>query len=422
MSKSSKDIKYLVMQLLPIFIGIFFSILGWFVDEKIQLSQHNNVMQIIEEIITSDIADDKEYKAIENLLTPSTFRLNRFVFSILSFFFGIFITNYFIEIIRESRQDKNENADRSLNLFDIDTTEDFIASFLDHLAEECFSKCSNVSAKCSTCEKFPDNCDGLLRNYLFHEASDLRDAIRNSRKGEYALATNIEKYHTIAIDHLIVYKSKHYKVVQWIGSELPKEETYDRLDFHFLNSLLSKIIEANKNGPSYKKQDFKIKWLLIGNIDNMKNNFDYIFFVIKSMGLQNDVKEFFEFYIMSEENYKANADPLMATYNDFVKRMLNIDKNSYKPSFGIFGSHFLFADASDENQHGTIYTKKFKPDGDLSTKNLVDELNVFFDKILSKSKNITIDDLYKKYNEIINNDNSWEETLEKRWHPEKPTV
>jgi len=417
MLKNSKDKKWLV-SLLPLIIGIIFLFAGWIVDEKIQLSQHNNVMQIIEEIITSNITYEKEYKAIENLLTPATFRLNRFVFSILSFFFGILVTNYILELMRGSHQDKNEITNRNSNFFDIDTTEDFIASFLDHLAEECFSKCSNVSAKCSTCEKFPDNCDGLLRNYLFHETSDLRDAIRDSRKGEYALATNIEKYHTIAIDHLIVSKSKYYKVVQWIGSEPPKEETYDRLDFHFLNSLLSKIVDANKNGLDYKKHDFKIKWLLIGSVDNMKNNFDYIFFVIKSMGLQSDVKEFFEFYIMSEENYKANADPLIATYNDFIKGMLNIDKKCYKPSFGIFGSHFLFADASDANQHGTIYTKMFKPDGDLSTKYLVDELNVFFDKTLVKSKNITIDDLYKKYNDIIINDNSWEETLDKRWHPE----
>jgi hypothetical protein len=363
-------------------------------------------------------------------------------FTILYYFLGDMIANKFFALKNENKdvtintddiknsitdsftQLKKEVADRNSNLFDIDITEDFIVSFLGHLSDECFSKCSNVSAKCSTCDKFPDNCDGLLRNYLFHEVSDLRKAIHDSRKGEYVLATNIEKYHTIAIEHLIVSKSKHYKVIQCIGSDELKSATYDRLDFHFLNSLLSKIteIEAAENIPYYKKQKFNIKWFLIGDIEKIKNNFDYIFYVIKILGLQDNVKKFFDFYTMTEDNYKANGDPLIATDNDFIKRMVGIDKKYYKPSFGIFGSNFIFEDASDVNQHGTIYTKMYRPYGDSSTENLVDILNKFFDKILHKAKKITIDELFVKYNNIINNDSLWEKKLEKIWYPEKPSL
>lgn len=364
-------------------------------------------------------------------------------FAILYFFLGDMIANKFFALDKEKmditfntneisnsitdsfNQLKNGVIERTSRLFNIETTEDFIAGFLDHLSEECFSKCSNVSAKCSTCEKFPNNCDGLLRNYLFHEASDLRDAIRKAKKGEYFLATNIEKYHTIAIEHLIVSNSKHYKVIQLIGSDEAKDATYDRLDFDFLNSLLSKVTEneSNENISYYRKHNFKIKWLLIGDINNMKNNFDYILFIIKhNKNFKTNANKFFDFYIMTEDDYKAKSDPLVAALNDFTKKKLVIDKKHYKPSFGIFGSHFIFEDASDVNQHGTIYTKIYKPNGDSSAENLVDELNKFFDKMFHNIKKTSIDELFKIYNDIINKDNSWEKTLEKRWHPEKPSV
>jgi len=426
MQKNNKCVKWLVSLLpfLPLIIGILFLFLGWIIDEIIQLSQYNNEMQIIKEIITPNITYEKEYSVIENLLRPSTFRLSRFVFSILSFFFGILFTNTIVESIKRLHKGGNEDIRNNSNIFDIDSTEDFIASFLDHLSEECFSKCSNVYAKCSTCEKFPNNCDGLLRNYLFHEASDLRDAIRNAKKGEYFLATNIEKYHTIAIEHLIALKSNHYKVIQMVGSKEAKDATYDSLDFDFLNSLLSKITENEPNGntPYYKKQRFKIIWLLIGDNKNLKNNFDYIIYIVKTKKLISVVNKFFEFYAMTEDDFRTNCAPLKATENDFIKEKLNIDEKYYKPSFGIFGLHFIFEDASNVNQHGTIYTKTYKPDGDTSDENQIDKLNNIYDKIIQKAKKVAIDEFFTLYDNIISNDDSWEDTLEKRWHPEKTSA
>lgn len=254
-----------------------------------------------------------------------------------------------------------------------------------------------------------EECNGLLRNYLYETCMTLADAIKESKNGEYKLKTNIEKFHTIAIDHLMGTNSKHYSVIHWIGNTVPSEETYDKFDYHFLNALIQKITETKtaKDKPYYKKEDFKIRWLLIGDENCIGNNYDYIFYVIKSLDKESIVNEFFDFYVISTDNYKSQTSADLAKLSDFGKHLF---KPEDEPSFGIFGEYFMFADADDSDEHGTIYTKVNKTGGVAS----VSEANKFFNNILPKAKKKTYRDLITLYDGLSEEHRT--QTLKLRWH------
>jgi len=287
-----------------------------------------------------------------------------------------------------------------------------LSELISHFAEDCYNRCSNYSDKCKGCKRFMQECNGLLRNYLYETCMTLAEAIDESKHGEYKLKTNIEKFHTIAIDHLMGTNSKYYSVIHWIGDSIPNEETYDKFDYHFLNALIQKITEIKvpkDRLPYYKKVNFKIRWLLIGDECKIENNYDYIFYVIKSLpGTEKIINDFFEFYVISTDNYKSQTSAGLATLSDFGKHLFKPEEN---PSFGIFGDYFLFADADDSDEHGTIYTKINKTGGITS----VDEAYNFFNKILLNAEKKTYGDLIQFYNNDLSVEHKTQ-TLKLRWH------
>jgi len=330
-------------------------------------------------------------------LTPSDTRSgwNNLLFSILLFFFGERVADIIFQL------KKQKDAAQSVSLED---PENFIIGFLNHLTDNCYGKCSDPKL-CFTCDRNSGNCDPLLRQYLFKDSLQFKAAIEKAKNGEYDLDTNIDTYHTLAVTHLIKSKSEYYSVVQWCYSFSDNSiANYDFLDFHFLYTLIKEINKKDK------KINFKIRWLLIGNIDDMKNNFDYIFIVINSENFYKDVKEYFEFYFLSKEDYNRNTQNRIVTNNKNGADLLNLKG---EPSFGIFGSDFLFVDSTKIGHHGTIYTNKYKHNSDEQT--ILDIANNFFNELIMRKNKEDIDNINEKYNNILKEDPIWESILKKRW-------
>ena len=392
-------------------------VIGFGINILIQRSSNIGASAIIKELLLSATTPEealqlpeKIEKVIGTIYSP--FSVQSFIYTFLFAFLGLSLSNMLFPL---DKKDESETVN-----------EDIIVNLLEHLIEDCYNRCSNTDC-IDGCPKLASECDGLLKRYLYEETQQLKLSITRSKKGEYALDTNIERFHTIAIDHLIAARSRQYAVVQWIGSKPYSnnnkyQETYDRMDFHFLNVLLERLTTTNKKikQPYYKPRlpqriMFKIKWLLIGDINCMQNNFDYIFHVIKSRRLETVVKEFFEFYLISETAYRTVIDPILAISDSTCKRLMNIDS---KPSFGVFGENFMFADSPEPDHHGTIYTRTFIPDN--GQHDIITSVNQYFDKLTSDGNTVRqdFDSLMNQYNEILRNDSSWEGNLKTIWHPE----
>lgn len=280
----------------------------------------------------------------------------------------------------------------------IKNADNVISSILMHFVEDCYNRCSNLSSNCSHCENFTQECNGLLRNYLYETCRNLQDAIDDSKKGKYDLNTNIEKFHTIAVEHLTGYGCTHYSVMQWLYPSAPSAQnaSYDGLDYDFLYVLLQKITDLNnKNDQSssyYKQYKFKIRWLFIGNINDIQNNYDYILWVIDKMKLHDKVSDFFDFYYLPEEEYFRQNTGNFNYMGDFVKGIYWSE-----PSIGIFGDYFMFVDADNKSgKHGTIYTKLYRVSA-TDRKCAVQEALDFFNKVLEMSTQISFKEIYTKY-------------------------
>jgi len=408
-----------------VLVGLGCAFAGFFIESAIQNDVNSDITAIIRELPSSettlDDASQLQEKVIRILdIMRSHISAQSFIFALLSFFFGFTITNALF-----STEKKNETStDKKSET--LTTDENVLVNFLEHLIEDCYNRCSNTDC-IDGCPKLASECNGLLKRYLYEESKLLKSSILLSRTGKYDLDNNIEQFHTIAIDHLIAAKSKRYAVVQWVGSKPYTEdnkyqETYDMMDFHFLNVLLEKLTATKKKTKQQKSKNksaqytsFKIKWLLIGDIKCMKNNFDYIFYVIKLKSLETDVSKFFEFYLIAESDYKTAVEPILARSGDFCKRLLNIDN---EPSFGIFGDFFMFADSTDSDHHGSIYTRKYNPENDQHN-DVIATLNQSFDELINngKTEQPLFDSLMKEYNKILRADSAWEKHLETIWHP-----
>jgi hypothetical protein len=279
-----------------------------------------------------------------------------------------------------------KNADRAL------------LSILDYLINDCYNRCSNNSDHCADCPNFPNECNGLIRNYLYETCKNLVSAIDESKYGSYNLNTNIERFHTIAVDHLIGTKSKKYSVIQYVEHDAVNglcDVTYDDLDYDFLRTLLSKTLTGDE--PYYKIKDinFKIRWVFIGDINDMKNNFDYIFFIIKDMGLEKIVSEVFEFYTISQIKY-LRQNGLINALTNFSK-----EKLTEKPSIGIFGNSFMFVDSGNHPEHGVMYTRSYKSHP-TDAKGALDESLSFFEatiKIADKKDFSSFTTVYDRLDE-----------------------
>lgn len=410
--------------------GILLCIVGFFVTVKIQEATGSAIKQILAELFTESqkIPFDKITKVIDVFFSPIS--LNSFIFSLLWFFLGIVLTDLFCSSGLQ-KSSSEELEDGYWNNGDI------IVGLLNHLTEQVYNRCSNSSEHCGECNKFAMEGDGLLRRYLYEESQHLQQAIVKSKEGQYSLDSNIPQYHTFAITHMMNTLGSQYSVVQWIGSkpytdQNKYDETYDALDFDFLYTLLKKVTEVSGSAdkePYYLRdlkgeQKFKIKWLLIGAEKCMKNNFDYIFYVIKELAKDNQcslekqeriISEFFEFYIIDEERYKRVTEEILREYrSDDFKRLFRLEN---QPSFGIFGDQFMFADSLDRTRHGFIYTRNYIPDG--LAQSLLDETIKIFAMILKKSSPQEFSVLLKAYETIVADDSEWEEQLKSIWNQNK---
>jgi hypothetical protein len=315
----------------------------------------------------------------------------RVLFTMSGFLFPLII----VDIFRREHQALSGSYIKRQHFIDkpLKNGETVISTLLGHFSEDCYNRCSNFSEQCAGCEKFQGECNGLLRNYLYLECKALQDAISKAKEGEYNLSTKIKKFHTIAIDHLIATKSKNYDVLHWIGDVVPNEETYDALDFHFLNVLISALTKGKS--PYYKTEKFKIRWILIGDKEKIMNTYDYIFYVIKELNLPNsvDISKFFTFYTITSSDYSARMANDLAKLSSLGKQLFQKE-----PSVGIFGNYFMFADArEDSSEHGTIYTNLHKSDNCPS----IDEANKYFNSVLTNAKEVPYKDLLALYNNLL---------------------
>lgn len=404
-------------------------IIGFFINVSVQRNVSTSAKLILGDLLktSSSVSSEHIDKVIDGFFSP--FSLSSMVFSLLWFFLGVVLADVF------SRFDSEKGLSEATG--DGWASDDVIVGLLNHLTEQVYNRCSNSSEHCGGCSKFASEEDGLLRRYLYEESQHLREAIEKSRDGEYSLDSNIPKFHTFAITHMMETLGAQYSVVQWIGSKPYSEqnkydETYDALDFDFLHTLLRKVTESSgtEGGQSscYFEREltggrkFKIVWLLIGNMECMKNNFDYIFYVIwqlsqdnrLSMKEQADViSQFFEFYIIDEEQYKREVGIIMRDHGGSTCRRLFALEN--QPSFGIFGDQFMFVDSLNRASHGFIYTKKYAPDGP-AQENLLDASIAAFGQILGKAEKKDFFEVLKIYEDIIAQDEEWEKQLKSIWN------
>jgi hypothetical protein len=285
-----------------------------------------------------------------------------------------------------------------------------MSALLTHFSEDCFNKCSNLSDKCFKCESFSKGCNGLLRNYLREECKSFQDSITMAKDGQYQLTTNIKKFHTLAIDHLIGAGGNQYSVIHWIGHDKVNEETYDDLDFHFLNALLTRLTNNSKKEKSYsEKVHFKIRWLLIGDEKVIMDTYDYIFYVVDQLKLDDKAEILFDFHVMSESDYSSKMAAELVQLSSPVQTLLKI-----KPNIGIFGEYFMFTECENGDERGTIYMKNHNADAGQICH--VTEALKFYNTVLSRSgKAIPYSTMKQKYDTLMMQDVRRNETLASRW-------
>lgn len=318
----------------------------------------------------------------------------------LLFFFIPLLT---VDIIKRDIKDNGDSYIRRSHFIDksLPNADRAIDSALTHLSEDCYMRCSQNSNFCSKC-KNKDNCSGLLRDYLNRSVGNLQKSMQDSKEGCFVLNTNIETFHTVAVEHLVGYGCKKYSVVQYLYPEAPKggDPEYDALDYDFLKVLLQKVKDLPKN------KQVKIRWLFIGDEKNIKNNYDYILFVINELNLSQGIDNFFEFSCISENDYNNQFTAERNKLSNFAQKIYG-----KTPSVGIFGDYFAFADdLTNPNNHGTIYTNFYKKDGAVKG---IAELLAFFEVMYSSTckKNIPYTTLETMYENLLHNEANWEKVL-----------
>jgi len=326
---------------------------------------------------------------------------------------GFIIPLIVIDVLQRQRKEYNGSIIKREDFItqSLDTADMAISGLVSHLAADCYTRCSENSDKCNnSCTNFKNKkCNGLLRNYLLKTSNALLKAIEHYKKGQFELTTNIRDFHTLAINHLIGYKGTTYCVMHCIGNNERFEENYDNLDCHFLYTLLEKVTKKVSGSSYQKNQDFKIKWLLIGDSTKMKNNYDYIFWVANKLNnsILQQLDTFFEFYILSQEDYNTKkTTPLTDITIQWVKEQVEDE-----PSIGIFSDYFMFIDAEKKDVHGTIYTRMHEK---TSTTDSVTETKNYFDKIIQDIDVTKFSDLNTIYNQLLSEDSTHKQTLDER--------
>lgn len=371
------------------------------------INWRNNIIRILLDLgIAIAVFFLTEFINIPNVAKLSL--LGRFLFALLFFALAdtimsrIRMEQKLVSTLNDLLQDREE------------ATEQHMGVLVKHLAAECYGSCSIDYGYCLNCEQFlinPNQYNGLIRSYLYEDCKALGNSIGEVGHGRYFLNTNIERYHEIAIRYMEALRCNCYGVIHTIGLTSPDEEPYDGLDYHFLDRLLDFVQEQTfqQKQPYYKQVNFKIKWLFIGNSQFMKNNFDYIFYVISQRSDIEKIKEFFEFYELPVARYIQLRQGEKA-FGSLV--------DEETPSIGIFGDKFVFVDSLEHNNaHGNIYTSAY--DG-------VAAIMPFFEKLLKSSKRLEFESLQAQYNKLLESERTsgidYGKTLELRWiKPRKPT-
>lgn len=409
-------------------MGALFTFIGFLVNVFIQRRTNSSAKEIMQELfktVDDHVTIGQVGKVLDTFFSPVSF--GGIISSLLWFFLGLVVTEFIL-------QTGDQRWRTGLEMENVQESDDIILKLLRHMTDEVYGRCSNSTEHCGSCGKFASEKNGLLRRYLYEESLHLQQEIAKAKSGEYSLDTNIPKFHTLAVTHLLTTLGRRYAVVQWIGSKQYSEknkydETFDFLDFDFLNVLLTKVTEGSSGGksgvPYYMRNlgngvKFKIQWLLIGEINCMKNNFDYIFYVAKRFSEERNIaldviNGFFEFHVIGEEQYEKEVNILFREQfkGEMCKRLF---MKANEPSMEIFGDQFMFVDSLDRSSHGSIYTAQYMPDGHVSL--LETSINIF-DIILSKAHKHAFADMMTQYAHIIEEDSAWEEHLKSIWNQEK---
>lgn len=408
-------------------VGLVFAVIGFVFNVLIQKTSNTTAAEVLyrlTESANSEEAVEQAADMINNLFPPVS--LNSFLFAMLWFFLGLVVTEIFLQKVYEKKiVEEDDEWDG----------EDIVTNLLKHMTENVYNRCSNTDGGCIGCAKYASEKDALLRRYLYEESQHFLESIDRAKTGEYVLDSDIPKLHTLAITQMLHTNSNRYAVIQWIGSnpysdQNKYDERFDSLDFDFMYVLLRKLTEpfpGNKaNLPYYQinvknGEQFKIKWLLVGKLNCMKNNFDYIFYVVERLfeeqkelsGRPTDIiGSFFEFYVIDESTYGREIDMLLresqqgGKYRELFKE---------EPSMGIFGDKFMFVDSKEHSHHGSMYTAEYKQDG--SSSQLEVSIKIF-DYILGKAKKVEFQNLLEDYHRIINEDAAWREHLKSIWNEE----
>lgn len=329
-------------------------------------------------------------------------QIDGLIIDILSFFVPLLC----IDIIKRDIKDSSDSYIRRSHYIDKSLLNADIAmdSALAHLSEDCYIRCSENSNHCPKCFN-KDKCSGLLRDYLNRSVVNLRKSMQDVKDGHFVLNTNIETFHTVAVEHLIGYGCKKYSVVQYLYPDAPNsvDPEYDALDYDFLKVLLHHIKELPKS------KQVKVRWLFIGDEKDIKNNYDYILFVIKELNLAKEINNFIEFACISESDYSNQFTAEHNKLTPFSKRIY-----CKEPSVGIFGEYFAFADdLINPKNHGNIYTNYYVKEG--ANKGVVELLDYFETMYNSPYKrSITFSTLQTIYDTLLHNNPGWEKTLADR--------
>lgn len=401
-------------------ISVALGFIGFIAQVAMQASNNKSFLTVLGELKLNNDSNESITRIINQLNNPLS--IMSIVWFIIFFAFGEIMTYIF-----SKEKDQTPPCDQSLTTT---FSDDFAAVLVSHIRKSIYSKCSGISDSCKDCPNMIE-CDGLIRNYLYNETEHLENSINDAREGKYKLDTNITQFHTLAIQHLMQINSPYYSVIQWIGNSRYSEnnryqETFDNLDFDFLQRLITEVLKSIDTNTSTEfclkqKQDekrFSITWVLVGDKECMKNNYDYVFYVMKHLEnmygkyYYDALKHVFRFYCISEEKYKIQIDQLLVSeQSNLVKEMFCLDSQTLRPSFGLFGTRFMFVDGLTTESHGTIYTIKYR-ENDVCP---VERANNLYKQILSEAESIPFDVLKHQFDTILAKDPDWTNMLKEIW-------
>lgn len=268
-------------------------------------------------------------------------------------------------------------------------TDATLSALIKHLKDDYFIRCTSNDKACAKCSKYQKSCDGLFRNFLSRDCDILHSAFEDMNKGQYTLNRNIEEYHTIAIEQMVIQQIKTYNVIHYIETKNDSEPQYNEHDISFIRILLETIYSRKDFEKAYYDVvGFKINWLFVGDYTHIRNNYDYLIKVLLEKVdahkiTVDKINQVFNFYNISERDFSTQING-RAEIKSYI--------STTKPNIGIFGDAFVFVESASHNvQHGLFYSSPAHP---------IHKINQVFAKLLRESKSLKWGELVSLYKSL----------------------